>query len=115
MSEVQGSSTSGNQAAREGYDYEAQGYRANTGVPRGNLPTTSYIPQYTLDGSYPIQEVVPNSQYAFTSGAYLNTTAARGRTARRFLGLATVFGVTGLLFVFVSISSVTTSSLRPSS
>ena len=55
------------------YDYEMQDYRGNPNLPPSNSnnirPTTSYIPQYALDGSFPIQEVVPNTQMAMASGS----------------------------------------------
>ncbi|EDO14958.1 hypothetical protein Kpol_388p1 [Vanderwaltozyma polyspora DSM 70294] len=48
----------------ENFDYERQ---QEYNYQYSNLATT-YIPQYTIDGSYPIQEVVPNTQMAM-SGA----------------------------------------------
>lgn len=50
------------------YDYEKQDFRQSTSSAR---PTTSYIPQYSIDGvhAFPIQEVVPNTQVSMSTGA----------------------------------------------
>ncbi|SMN20459.1 similar to Saccharomyces cerevisiae YLL043W FPS1 Plasma membrane channel, member of major intrinsic protein (MIP) family [Maudiozyma saulgeensis] len=62
----------------DGFDYETQEYRGNNNNNNNNIynnnnnnirPTTSYIPQYALDGSFPIQEVVPNTQMAIATGS----------------------------------------------
>lgn len=59
----------------DSYDHETQDYRGNSsnynGLSATNTvrPTTSYIPQYALDGSFPIQEVIPNTQMAIATGS----------------------------------------------
>lgn len=73
------------------YDYEMQDFRGNNMPPTANnniRPTTSYIPQYALDGSFPIQEVVPNTQMAMASGS--DPMKSSGGTNLRPRGATTV-------------------------
>ncbi|CCF59931.1 hypothetical protein KAFR_0I01500 [Kazachstania africana CBS 2517] len=85
-------SSNGNNTSRSGsnnhnnedFDYEMQDLRQNNNNSANTYssrPTTSYIPQYTIN-TFPIQEVVPNSQMAMATGMDMNNDARglRGRT-----------------------------------
>lgn len=69
----------------ETYDYEMQDFRghpANGNHTYTSRPTTSYIPQYAIDGTFPIQEVIPNTQMTMSSGSdpmTVNSTGLRPR------------------------------------
>lgn len=81
----------GNNGMRDdNFDIERQGppQRFPTSNPNSSLPSASYIPQYTvIDNRIPfaIQEVVPNTQVAMTTGleaTNLNDSTAAGLRAR---------------------------------